>query len=63
MRCYFIKGGDVDGVEELLVVTQSEAIELARTLFEKRKWELEGFEVWDDDRLLYEFPDPVKKSA
>ncbi len=55
MRCFFIKGGHVAGVEELPDVTECVAIEMARLLFEEREAEFDGFEVWDCDREIYEF--------
>ena len=63
MRCFFIKGGHVAGVEELPGLTAAQAIEMARKLYEARKEEFEGFEVWDGDRALYLFPEPEKASA
>jgi hypothetical protein len=40
-----------------------QAIAMARTLFEARKDEFDGFEVWDGDRALYLFPEAAKASA
>jgi hypothetical protein len=63
MRRFFIKGGHVAGVEELLGVTAAQAIEMAHKLYEARKEEFEGFEVWDGDRAMSLFPEPQKASA
>jgi hypothetical protein len=64
MRCFFIKGGHIAGVEALPPdVTDDEAIEMAHHLFEERRSEFDGFEVWDHSRELYQFPGSEKATA
>ena len=63
MRCFFVKDGHIAGVEELPEIDAAQAIEMARKAFEARNGEFEGFEVWDGDRALYQFPEPEKASA
>lgn len=60
MRCYFMRGGHIQSVEELPGLTDAEAVEKAHALFAERKREFEGFEVWDRSRVLIQYPgDPV----
>lgn len=64
MRCFFTKGGHIVGVEALPPdVMDDEAVEMARHLFEQRKSEFDGFEVWDRTRGIYQFPKSEERSA
>ena len=63
MHCVFLKNDQVASVEALTAGTEKDAIEFARKKFEAHKWDFDGFEVWDSDRLIYEFPEPLKTSA
>jgi hypothetical protein len=49
MRCYFLRALDED------------AIARAHTLSSKRKGPFDGFEVWDDARMIFSYADPAKK--
>ena len=63
MRRFFIKGGHVAGVEELPGAPAAQAVQMARKLYEVRKYAFEGFEVWDGDRAMSLVPEPKKASA
>ena len=59
MRCYFMRGGHIEAVEELTGLSGEEAIEKAHALFSERKHLFEGFEVWDRTRVLIRHPEPT----
>ena len=61
MRCYFLRGGHIGAVEVLTEEADEAAIKHAVALFENRKKEFEGFEVWDRARFVYRHPEPVPK--
>jgi hypothetical protein len=56
MRCYFMRGGHIAAVELLDAKSDDEAVEQCRALFEERKSQYEGFEVWDRTRKIAEGP-------
>jgi hypothetical protein len=59
MRCYFLRGGRIAGVEILpLGLSDEDAIARAHTLSSKRKGPFDGFEVWDGARFVFRLPDP-----
>lgn len=45
MRCYFMRGGHIEAVEELSRLSDGEAIAKAHALFSERKLLFEGFEL------------------
>jgi hypothetical protein len=54
MRCYFLHGGHITGVEILPPGHSDEdAIARAHTLSSKRKGPFDGFEVWDRARFVF----------
>ena len=59
MRCYFMRGGHIEAVEELGGLSDGEAIAKAHSLFSQRKLLFEGFELWDRARVLIRYPEPV----
>jgi hypothetical protein len=59
MRCYFMRGGHIEAVEELGRLPDGEAIAKAHALFSERKLLFEGFELWDRKRVLIRYPEPV----
>ena len=59
MRCYFMRAGHIEAIEELPGLADEQAIEKARALFSERKHLFEGFEVWDRTRLLMRHREPV----
>ena len=67
MRCYFMQRGHVAAVEVLAGLNDEEAIKKSRELFEERKSAgYEGFEVWDQARMVTQEPPPAtdaKRSA
>jgi hypothetical protein len=57
MRCYFLRGGRIAGVEILpLGLSDEDAIARAHTLSSKRKGPFDGFEVWDGARFIFRRP-------
>jgi len=54
MRCYFMRNGHITvaAVELLDAVSDEEAIEKAKSLFAERRYQFEGFEVWDGARKV-----------
>jgi hypothetical protein len=57
MRCYFMRDGHIEAVEELPGLSDEEAIAKAHALFSERKHLFEGFEVWDRTRVLIRHPE------
>jgi len=46
MRCYFMRRGRIEAVEELAGFSDEQAIAKAHALFSERKHKFEGFELW-----------------
>jgi hypothetical protein len=66
VRCYFMRKGHIVGDVVLTVKSDEEAIEQSRSLFVGRmlKDELDGFAVWDRNRMLIQESKPaVPKSV
>jgi hypothetical protein len=61
MRCYFIKKGRVTKVEELNGLSDAEAIETARALFEESGDDIDGVEVWDRMRRVKRFGSSARR--
>ncbi len=61
MRCYFMRDGHIASVEELPGLSDEEAIEKGRELFEARKAQkaFDGFEVWKLEKMLIQHPPPI----
>jgi hypothetical protein len=59
MRCYFLKGGRIAAVELLSQTTDEGRIAEARDLFTLKGLPrgAEGFEVWDQGRFIYRYPE------
>ena len=54
MRCYFLRGGRIAGVEILpLGLSDEHAIARAHALSSKRKGPFDGLEVWDRARFVF----------
>ena len=53
MRCYFMRGGHIEAVEELPGLSDEEAIAKAHALFSERRQLFEGFELWDRTARAY----------
>jgi hypothetical protein len=62
MRCYFIRGGHIEGVEELPGFSYEEAAARAHALFSERAHLFEGFELWDRTRFLMRHPQPAPQT-
>jgi hypothetical protein len=60
MRCFFKRGGHIAAVELLPGLNDAEAVEKSREMFETREREAgyEGFEVWDQARMVIQQPPP-----
>jgi hypothetical protein len=61
MRCFFMRAGHIEAVEEMAGLSDAEAIEKARRMFEERKAArgYDGFEVWELARMVIQLP-PVE---
>ena len=54
MRCYFMRGGRIEGVTFLKSGPDDALIQEARSAFEQRAGQLfDGFEVWDGTRFVF----------
>ena len=62
MRCYFMRDGHIEAVEELPGLADKEAIAKARALFLERKHLFQGFEVWNRARVLLRHPEPAAQN-
>jgi hypothetical protein len=51
-----MRRGHIGAVEVLCAGADDALIEQSRALFEKRRKESHGFEVWDRARLVYRYP-------
>ena len=56
MRCYFLRGGHIEAVEELTGLSDDEAVAKAHILFSERSDLFDGFEVWDRRRVIIRRP-------
>lgn len=63
MRCYFLKDDVIRAVEVVRCASDDAAIEQAIELFDQRKDEFAGFELWDGNRLVRQHPAKVRQSA
>jgi hypothetical protein len=57
MRCYFMRGGRIEAVEELTGLSDDEAIAKAHARFSERSQEFEGFELWNRARVIIRHPE------
>jgi hypothetical protein len=63
MRCYFIKGGHIQAVEELPGLSDEQAVEKSHRLFAaKPEGRFDGFEVWERARVVLQWP-PTELTA
>jgi hypothetical protein len=57
MRCYFMRGNRIEGVEYLTNAPDADLVKEAETKFRERADQnYDGFEVWDGKRFVYRFP-------
>ena len=63
MRCYFMRGGHIEAVEELPGLADEEAITKAHALFAERRHSFEGFELWDRTRVIIRHPEPAAANS
>ncbi len=59
MRCYFMRNGRIEAVEELPGLSDEQALAKAHALFSERKHEFEGFELWNRTHLIVRHPEPA----
>jgi len=57
MRCYLLRNGHIAAVEVIDGESDQAVIEKARAVFEARKTEYEGFEVWAGPRFVCRYPE------
>jgi hypothetical protein len=60
VRCYFMRGGHIAAVEELPGLSDEEAVQKGRELFEARRTQdaFDGFEIWKLSEMLIQHPPP-----
>ena len=63
MRCYFLKNEVIRAVEVVRCTSDDAAIETALQMFERRKDEFAGIELWDGNRLVHQHPASARRSA
>jgi hypothetical protein len=56
MRCYLMRSGHIEKVEELPGLSDRQAIEKAHAIFEASKHRFDGFELWDRARVIIRHP-------
>ena len=61
MRCYFLREGHIQAVEELTGLSDEDAVAKAHALYSERESIYEGFEIWDRTRMVIRHPDPYAK--
>ena len=60
MLCYFLRGGQIAGVNMLpRGLSDQEALGKAETQSLKRRGPIDGLEVWDRARLIFSVWDPL----
>ena len=52
MRCYFLKAGHIEAVEELPGLSDDEAVTKRASCFSERSHLFDGFEVWDRTQVI-----------
>jgi hypothetical protein len=57
MRCYFMRAGRIEAVEELPGLSDEQAVAKAHALFSERKHKFEGFELWNRTRVIIRHPE------
>jgi hypothetical protein len=57
MRCYLMRGGHIEAIEELTGLSDKEAIAKAHALFAERTHLFEGFELWERTRVIIRHPE------
>jgi hypothetical protein len=57
MRCYFMRGGRIEAIEELPGLSDEQAVAKSHALFAERKHKFEGFELWNRTRVIIRHPD------
>jgi hypothetical protein len=64
LRCFFLKQGHIAAVEILPGLSQEQAVDKSRELFAARKdqGQYEGFEVWEEARMVIQYPPPPTQS-
>ncbi len=58
MRCFFLRGGHIAAVELMPGLTDEQAVEKCRLLYESRRSKegYQGFEVWEEARMVHQHP-------
>ena len=64
MRCYFLHGGHIDGIEILPSgLSDKDAIARAHLLSLRRKGPFDGFEVWHRNRCVFRLQAPLRRDG
>ena len=57
MRCYFLRGGQIAAIELLdRSLGDDAAVRQAASAFFAHMGEFEGYEVWDQNRMVFRIP-------
>lgn len=62
MRCYLIVDGHIEAVQEFVGLSDQEAIEQSKLLFEQQRELYETFEVWERARVVYRHTPASRKA-
>jgi len=65
MRCYFLRGGQIAAVELLdRALGDDAAVRQGASMFIAQMGKFERYEIWDQNRMVFRFPDaPPPKTA
>jgi hypothetical protein len=63
MRCYFMRGGHIAAVEDILDLSDAEATARAHLLFSELKDSFDGFELWDLSRVITRYSEPTPETG
>ncbi len=63
MRCYLLRGGHIVAVEELIDLSDEEAIAEAEVLYSNSEVPLGSVEVWDQTRVIVRHPPVAQEPA
>jgi hypothetical protein len=65
MRCYFLRGGQFAAIELLdRALGDDAAVRQAASMFIAQMGKFERYEIWDQNRMIFRFPDaPLPKAV
>jgi len=63
MRCYLVASGHFRAVEVITAESDAEAVERAFSIFRQQAGHFDGFELWDQARLVHSFKPDYRRSG